>query len=136
MDATYLIRPVGVVRHRDDAVWIEVFDDYRAAMLGLEGFSHIHVLFWFHENDTPAERRTLAVHPRRDPANPLTGVFATHSPLRPNLIGLTRCRILAIEGGRIRVDALDAREGSPVVDIKCYIPDASPPADVRVPAWV
>jgi len=136
MPSTYRIHPVGVVRHRDDAVWIEIFDDYRAAMLGLEGFSHIHVLFWFHENDTAEGRRTLAVHPRRDPANPLTGVFATHSPLRPNLIGLTRCRILAIDDGRIRVDALDARDGSPVVDIKCYIPDASPPADVRVPAWV
>ena len=136
MPSTYLIHPVGVIRHRDDAVWIEIFDDYRAAMHGLEGFSHIHVLYWFHENDTPDGRRTLAVHPRRDPANPLTGVFATHSPLRPNLIGLTRCRILAIEGSRIRVDALDARDGSPVVDIKCYIPDASPPADVRVPAWV
>ena len=136
MPSTYLIHPVGVIRHRDEAVWIEIFDDYRAAMLGLEGFSHIHVLYWFHENDTPDGRRTLAVHPRRDPANPLTGVFATHSPLRPNLVGLTRCRILAIEDGRIRVDALDARDGSPVVDIKCYIPDASPPADVRVPAWV
>jgi tRNA-Thr(GGU) m(6)t(6)A37 methyltransferase TsaA len=136
MPSTYLIHPVGVIRHRDEAVWIEIFDDYRAALLGLEGFSHIHVLYWFHENDTPDGRRTLAVHPRRDPANPLTGVFATHSPLRPNLVGLTRCRILAIEDGRIRVDALDARDGSPVVDIKCYIPDASPPADVRVPAWV
>jgi tRNA-Thr(GGU) m(6)t(6)A37 methyltransferase TsaA len=136
MPSSYLIHPVGVVRHRDEAVWIEIFDDYRAAMHGLEGFSHIQVLYWFHENDTPDGRRTLAVHPRRDPANPLTGVFATHSPLRPNLIGLTRCRILAIEDGRIRVDALDARDGSPVVDIKCYIPDASPPADVRVPAWV
>ena len=136
MPSTYLIHPVGVIRHRDDAVWIEIFDGYRAAMLGLEGFSHIQVLFWFHENDTPEGRSTLAVHPRRDPANPLTGVFATHSPLRPNLVGLTRCRILAIEDGRIRVDALDARDGSPVVDIKCYIPDASPPADVRVPAWV
>ena len=136
MPSTYCIHPVGTIRNRDGEVWIDIFDDYREAMHGLEGFSHIHVLFWFHENDTPEGRGTLAVHPRRDPANPLTGVFATHSPLRPNLVGLTRCRILAIEGGRIRIEAIDARDGSPVVDIKCYIPDEPPPSDVRVPAWV
>jgi len=135
MTDTFTIRPVGTIRRQDDAVWIEILEDYRGAMSGLEGFSHIHVLFWFHENDTPEGRGTLAVHPRRDPANPLTGVFATHSPLRPNLVGLTRCRILSIEEGCIRIDAIDARDGSPVVDIKCYIPDALP-ADVRVPAWV
>jgi tRNA-Thr(GGU) m(6)t(6)A37 methyltransferase TsaA len=136
MHASYLIHPIGVVRKQDDAVWIDVAEEYRDAMLGLDGFSHIHVLFWFHENDTPADRRTLVVHPRRDPANPLTGVFATHAPIRPNLIGLSRCRILAIEDLRIRVDALDARDGSPVIDIKCFIPDAPGPTDVRVPAWV
>jgi tRNA-Thr(GGU) m(6)t(6)A37 methyltransferase TsaA len=105
-------------------------------MLGLEGFSHIDVLFWCHENDTPAERAVLRVHPRRDPANPLTGVFATRSPKRPNPMGLTRCRIVSLEGRRIRVEALDARDGSPVLDIKCHIPDPLPPEDVRLPAWV
>jgi tRNA (adenine37-N6)-methyltransferase len=136
MPAPFLIHPVGVIRMQADSTWIDVFEEYREAMRGLDDFSHIHVLFWFHENDTPEDRRTLVIHPRRDPANPLTGVFATHSPLRPNLIGLTRCRILAIEGLRIRVDALDARDGSPVIDIKCYIPDAPPEGEVRVPGWV
>ena len=130
------IYPVGVVRVVDGAVCIEIFDEYRDAMLGLEGFSHIHVLFWFHENDTAELRRTLQVHPRKDPSNPLTGVFATHSPKRPNLIGLTRCRILGIEGNRITIDAIDARDGSPVIDIKCFIPDAQPLAEVRLPKWV
>jgi len=132
----YTICPVGLIRKRDDTAWIEVFADYREAMLGLEGFSHIHVLFWFHENDTPEKRAVLQVHPRRDPANPLTGVFATHSPARPNLIGLTRCRVLAIEDNRIRIDAIDALDGSPVIDIKCFIPDREPLADTRLPDWV
>jgi tRNA-Thr(GGU) m(6)t(6)A37 methyltransferase TsaA len=136
MADSFTIGPVGLVRKNDEAVWIEIFAEYREAMLGLDGFSHIHVLFWFHENDTAELRRTLQVHPRKDPSNPLTGVFATHSPKRPNLIGLTRCRILGIEGNRITIDAIDARDGSPVVDIKCYIPDAPPPADVRLPEWV
>jgi tRNA-Thr(GGU) m(6)t(6)A37 methyltransferase TsaA len=136
MQPEFRIHPVGVVRVRENAAWIEVLEEYRDAMLGLEGFSHIHVLFWFHENDTPELRRTLQVHPRKDPSNPLTGVFATHSPLRPNLIGLTRCRIMGIEGSRISIDAIDARDGSPVIDIKCFIPDAKPPADIRLPQWV
>jgi tRNA-Thr(GGU) m(6)t(6)A37 methyltransferase TsaA len=136
MVETCTLHPIGLIRKTDDTAWIEIFAEYRDAMLGLEGFSHIHVLFWFHENDTPDLRRTLQVHPRKDPSNPLSGVFATHSPLRPNLIGLTRCRILGIEGTRIAIDAIDARDGSPVVDIKCFIPDAQPLSDVRLPDWV
>jgi tRNA-Thr(GGU) m(6)t(6)A37 methyltransferase TsaA len=136
MTAHYTIHPVGVVRKHDDQLWIEIFEAFRDAMLGLDGFSHVHVLFWFHENDTPELRRTLQVHPRKDPSNPLTGVFATHSPMRPNLIGLTRCRIMGIDEGRIWVDAIDARDGSPVIDIKCFIPDAQPLTDIRLPAWV
>jgi tRNA-Thr(GGU) m(6)t(6)A37 methyltransferase TsaA len=132
----YLLHPVGMVRLKGDTAWIEILDLYRDAMLGLEGFSHIYVFFWFHENDTDEHRHTLQVRPRSDPANPLTGVFATHSPKRPNLIGLTRCRIDGIEENRILVDSIDARDGSPVIDIKGFIPDAQPPADVQVPSWV
>jgi tRNA (adenine37-N6)-methyltransferase len=132
----YTIHPVGLIRKKDDTTWIEIRAEFLEAMLGLEGFSHIHVLFWFHENDTPELRRTLQVHPRHDPANPLTGVFGTHSPKRPNLIGLTRCRIIGIEGNRIAIDAIDARDGSPVIDIKCFIPDREPLAEVRLPDWV
>jgi tRNA-Thr(GGU) m(6)t(6)A37 methyltransferase TsaA len=136
MADTYTIHPIGLIRKKDDTAWIEIFAEYREAMLGLEGFSHINVLFWFHENDTAEPRRTLQVHPRKDPSNPLTGVFATHSPKRPNLIGLTRCRILGVEGNRVAIDAIDARDGSPVIDIKCFIPDREPLADLRLPNWV
>jgi tRNA-Thr(GGU) m(6)t(6)A37 methyltransferase TsaA len=132
----YTLYSVGVVRLKGDTPWVEIFDAYRDAMIGLEGFSHIHVFFWFHENDTAEHRRTLKVHPRNNPANPLTGVFATHSPKRPNLIGLTRCRIMGIEANRIRLDAIDARDGSPVIDIKGFIPEDSPSAGVQVPDWV
>lgn len=136
MRTEFSIYPVGVVRKKEDSAWIEIFEEYRGALLGLEGFSHVHVLFWFHVNDSPENRRILQVHPRRDPAKPLTGVFATHSPRRPNLIGLTRCRIEAIEGNVLRIDAIDALDGSPVIDIKCFIPDLAVLTDVRTPDWV
>ena len=80
------------------------------------------MLYWFHENDTPEKRRTLKVHPRRNLGNPLTGVFATHSPMRPNLIAMTRCRLIAVDGLTLTVDAIDARPGSPVIDIKSFFP--------------
>jgi tRNA-Thr(GGU) m(6)t(6)A37 methyltransferase TsaA len=125
MEGNYEIVPIGIVRKTDDRTWIEVEERYQDALLGLEGFSHIHVMYWFHENDTPELRNTLQVHPRKNPANPLTGVFATHSPLRPNPIALTLCRILSIQGTTIDVEGLDARDGSPLIDIKCYISERS-----------
>jgi tRNA-Thr(GGU) m(6)t(6)A37 methyltransferase TsaA len=136
MQETYSIKPVGIVRKREDKIWIEIFDEFADALLGLDGFSHIYVLYWFHQNDRPEKRRTLQVHPRKDPANPLTGVFATHSPQRPNLIALTLCRIEAISGNKVQIADIDAADGSPVIDIKCYIPGSVPDADVRLPAWV
>ena len=136
MPETFQIFPVGVVRKKEEATWIEIFDAYSDALLGLEGFSHIQVFFWFHENDTADRRKTLRVHPRKDKKNPLSGVFATHSPLRPNLIGLTICKIKSIKGRRIKIDDIDAFDGTPVIDIKCYIPGSVAESDIRLPTWV
>ena len=135
MRTAFEIFPVGIIRIKGHLTWIEVLDSYTDALLGLEGFSHIHVLFWFHHNDTPEKRRVLQVHPRNDPTNPLTGVFGTHSPMRPNLIGLTPCRITSIEGNRVYLEEIDASDGSPVIDIKGLIPNPLPASSVRVPKW-
>lgn len=136
MPETYQIFPVGVVHKKEEATWIEIFEPYADALLGLKGFSHILVFFWFHENDTADRRKTLRVHPRKDQKNPLTGVFGTHSPLRPNLIGLTLCKIKSIRGRRIQIEDIDAFDGTPVIDIKCYIPDSPAESDIRLPDWV
>ena len=134
MQQSFSIKPIGVVRKTGDDSCIEIFDEYADGLLGLEGFSHIYVFYWFDQNDTPEKRQTLQVHPRKDPGNPLTGVFATHSPARPNLIALTRCRIDAITGHIIEIKDIDAHDGSPVIDIKCYIPHED--EAVRLPDWV
>ena len=131
---SYSINPIGVVRKTDDDTCIEIFEEYVDGLLGLEGFSHIHVFYWFDQNDSPEKRQTLQVHPRKDPNNPLTGVFATHSPQRPNLSALTRCKISRIIGTLIEIDDIDAHDGSPVIDIKCYIPHED--EAVRLPDWV
>ncbi|MGD8990366.1 MAG: tRNA (N6-threonylcarbamoyladenosine(37)-N6)-methyltransferase TrmO [Desulfobacterales bacterium] len=136
MPVSFQIFPVGVVNKKDESTWIEIFEPYADALLGLEGFSHILVFFWFHDNDTPDRRNTLRVHPRKDEKNPLTGVFGTHSPRRPNLIGLTRCKVTSIDGRCIHIEDIDAFDETPVIDIKCYIPDPPPESDIRLPSWV
>ena len=136
MKESFRIFPIGVVKKQNETGWIEIFDDFSGGLLGLAEFSHIQVLFWFHENDESEKRAVLQVHPRRDNRNPLTGVFATHSPVRPNLIGLTLCRIRSIEGNIIYIEDIDALDGTPVIDIKCYIPHTVGESEVRVPEWV
>ena len=81
------------------------------------------------------ERGILQVHPRHNKSNPLTGVFATHAPVRPNLIGLTRCRLLEVVGNILNIDQIDAYDGSPVIDIKAFFPDEEPLPDCRFPDW-
>jgi tRNA-Thr(GGU) m(6)t(6)A37 methyltransferase TsaA len=135
MTSAIKVYPVGVVRKQLQRVWLEIDPAYAPALIGLENYSHINVFYWFHENDQSEQRRILQVHPRGDQNNPLTGVFATHAPVRPNLIALTRCRLKTIHSGRVYLETIDARDGSPVLDIKGYIPgDADEP--FTVPEWV
>ncbi len=137
MKVQYHISPVGVIRNTDDGVRIEIHERYADALLGIEGFSHLMVLFWFHHNDTPEGRTVLQVHPRKDPENPRTGVFATHSPLRPNLLGLTFCRQLSRSGNTIHIEKIDAIDGTPVIDIKPHIPlDDLDGVEIKLPYWV
>ena len=115
---TFEISPIGWVRKADGKTTIEIEKAYQPAMLGLEQFESIWVLYWFDRNDNPEQRAILQVHPRRNPDNPLRGVFATRAPVRPNLIALSRCRILSIEGTTIEIDGIDALPDTPVLDIK------------------
>ena len=134
-DQPFKVYAIGTIRKEDGRVWIDIAPDYRDAMAGLEEFSHIVVCYWFDRNDTAVERRRLKVHPRGDRRNPLTGVFATHSPKRPNLIAISNCRILSIENTAILIDAIDAFDRTPVIDIKCYIPSRIDDSRVRMPPW-
>lgn len=137
MPQTFEILPIGMVRKEDDTtVWIDIAPEYEQGLLGLENFSHITVLYWFDRNDTPEQRRILRVHPRKNKANPLTGVFATHAPVRPNPIALTICKLLSVQGRLLRIETIDALDGSPVVDIKAYIPPKGEELEARVPVWV
>jgi tRNA-Thr(GGU) m(6)t(6)A37 methyltransferase TsaA len=131
----FYIYPVGIIRRREDTARIDIYPPYREGLLGLDQFSHIHVLYWLHINDTTEKRKTLKVHPRKNPANPLTGVFATHSPRRPNPLALSLCQVRAVDDDGIDIEDIDAFDGSPVIDIKAYFPRDADDLPIRYPAW-
>ena len=94
--------------------WLVFEEPVLEGLLGIEPGDDLLVLTWLDR----AARETLRVHPRGNPANAIQGVFATRSPDRPNPIGLHRVKVLAVEGARIRVNNLEALDGTPVLDVK------------------
>lgn len=130
------MEPIGKIHKKDKGVWIEMDARFQDGLLGLDDFSHVWVFWWFDRNDTPDKRATLQVHPRGNRQNPLTGVFATRSPARPNLIALTLCEIRSIKGNRIILADIDAFDETPVVDLKPYIPSIDRQTHVRLPSWL
>ncbi|OGD53791.1 tRNA (N6-threonylcarbamoyladenosine(37)-N6)-methyltransferase TrmO [Candidatus Bathyarchaeota archaeon RBG_13_60_20] len=107
-----------VTRVEEDLSTIEVLPEYRDGLYRLSEHKHIVVLYWFHLRDDKKHRGTLQVVPRRHGETELRGVFASHSPSRPNPIGLTEVELLSVEGCTLTVRGLDALVDSPIVDIK------------------
>ena len=94
--------------------WIEFDPEIAPAAAQLERGEHLVLLTWLDR----ADRDVLQVHPRDDPNRPLTGVFSTRSPDRPNPVGLHDVEVLEVDGARIRVSGLEALDGTPVLDVK------------------
>lgn len=127
-DARPRLRPIGIIRShltsrarapRQGAegapdAWLEVHDSVAAGLDGLAPGDTIIIVTWLHE----ARRDVLAVHPRNDERRPLTGVFATRSPDRPNPLGLHPVTVKRISRNRLRIGPIEAIDGTPVVDIK------------------
>jgi tRNA-Thr(GGU) m(6)t(6)A37 methyltransferase TsaA len=131
----FKVHPIGYVKKSDDRMLIVLDKKYQEGLLGLEQWSHVQVIWWFDQNDTPQQRSILQVHPRGNPQNPLTGVFACRAPVRPNLIGLSLCKVLAVKDNAIEVETIDAFEGTPVLDLKPFAPGQDSASGVKVPKW-
>ena len=114
----YEVHPIGWVRKTEGRTTIVVDKKYEQAMLGVDKLSEIWVIWWFDRNDTPEKRSILQVHPRGNKDNPIRGVFATHSPVRPNLIAMTRCKVISVKDHVIEVEGIDAFPDTPVLDLK------------------
>jgi len=113
---------------------IEIDPTLTEALEGLEGFSHIIVLYWMHR--AVFDKRQLKTYPMGNKVAGVQGLFAVRTPNRPNPIGKTTVRLLERHGNILKVQGLDAIDGSPVLDIKLYIPGYDSAADAIVPSWV
>jgi len=114
----FTVHPIGWIRKSEGRTTIVVDKKYQAGLLGLEKFPEVWVLYWFDRNDTPEKRSILQVHPRGNKDNPKRGVFATHSPVRPNLIAMSRCKIISVKDNVIEIESIDAFADTPVLDLK------------------
>lgn len=130
------VRFIGVVAGVEgDISTIRIYEEFCPGLLGVEGYSHLIVLYWLHERDTPRHRGTLRVYPRRGRVNRLRGVYACRSPSRPNPVGHTVVELVGVEGCELTVRGLDALDGSPLVDIKPYSPRSDSFPEARTPDW-
>jgi tRNA (Thr-GGU) A37 N-methylase len=104
------------------------------SLAGLDAFSHLEVVFHFHLAD-PGRVHTAARRPRGNPDWPAVGIFAQRGKDRPNRLGVSRCRLLGVDGLDVRVRGLDAIDGTPVLDVKPYMAEFGPLGEVTQPAW-
>jgi len=120
------IQPTGAAGIRGT---IELFDEYHAGLKDLEGFSHIILLYHFHRS----QGFNLQVVPFMD--SELRGLFATRAPKRPNPIGISVVQLDKIENGVLHIQNVDIMDGTPLLDIKPYVPEFDSPQDIRT-GWL
>lgn len=135
--AAFTLNPIGRVEHTQQGTQIRLDEKFIPALEGLEGFSHIQLLYWFDGCDFPQARSLFAVEKPYVKGPDTLGIFATRSPARPNPIALSSAQITYIdrENGVIGLTYADANEGSPVLDIKPYTPSLDRVESPYVPAW-
>ncbi len=135
------LKPIGIIHSpykvrkecppqgREEMCEIEILREYGEGLKDIEGFSHLILLYWLHS----AEGHSLLVrtpwHSERH------GLFATRNPNRPNPIGFSVVELIEVSGNRLKVKGLDALEGTPLLDIKPYLPEIDARSNVRT-GWV
>ncbi len=137
--------PIGIVRNKLEEPgrreWQKVISEIiidkelETALDGVEGFSHLIIVYWMHKLP-PRQQPPIKVHPRGEHSLPLVGVFASRSPSRPNPIGITVVKLLGRQGNILKVAGLDALNGTPLLDIKPYIPSHDSIKDAVIPEWL
>ncbi|MDK2942309.1 MAG: tRNA (adenine37-N6)-methyltransferase [Acetobacterium sp.] len=131
------LKPIGTIHVEGTEMFIELDERYRQGLAGLDGFSHINVLWWFSEFDNQEARGVLSSPQPYKQAPEVMGVFATRSPLRPNPLALTAVSVLDLDNqtGIIKIAYIDANDGTPVLDIKPYTPSLDRVENPQVPSW-
>jgi tRNA-Thr(GGU) m(6)t(6)A37 methyltransferase TsaA len=139
------LTPIGFVRNNIKEPGIEdwrtvtseiiIEENLKEALSRIDEFSHIIVIYWMHKLP-PSQRSIIKVHPKANQNLPLVGVFASRSPARPNPIGVTTVKLLERRDNVLKVTGLDAINGTPVLDIKPYIPGDDSSTEAKTPGWL
>jgi tRNA-Thr(GGU) m(6)t(6)A37 methyltransferase TsaA len=132
------LEPIGYVQGGS----VVLKEEFTEALLGLEEYSHLYLIFWLHKV-TSQGRRTIKVSYASKgggEGEPITqiGVFATRLPYRKNPLGLTLVKLVEVRGNRLKVEGLDVWDGTPVLDIKPYtgyLKDRPVEAEIRIAPW-
>ena len=136
------LKPIGTVRNhvKEPTVggWakvtsrLEVDKEYAGGLQGLEGYTHVTVVYWMNQVDSC----TITHVPQGREDVPEVGIFACRCPTRPNPIGISTAELLGVRKNQLTVKGLDAIDGTPIVDIKPYTPQYDLRERARVPKWV
>jgi tRNA-Thr(GGU) m(6)t(6)A37 methyltransferase TsaA len=140
------MQPIGYVRSKVkeprpdgwDSVECDVVlrPELEPMLLNLGDYSHIIAVFWPHKVPDDVRGSKPQIHPRDDEQYPLMGILATRSQIRPNPVLTSPVRLLSVKGSILHVRGLDAIDGTPVLDIKPYLPHHDSIPDAKVPDWV
>jgi tRNA-Thr(GGU) m(6)t(6)A37 methyltransferase TsaA len=134
---TYQLHPIGYVRAAEDSFCLEILEPYRPALKEMRQFSHLLIFWWADQEDTPDRRAILTTELPYAPGV-TAGVFACRAPYRPNPIALTTMFVLDVdeENGLVYLPWIDAADGTPILDLKPYIPISDRIRDVSVAEWL
>ncbi|MGQ4912359.1 MAG: tRNA (N6-threonylcarbamoyladenosine(37)-N6)-methyltransferase TrmO [Candidatus Thorarchaeota archaeon] len=134
---SFTVVPIGHVSKVEETIKIVIDDEFSAGLTHVELFSHVIILWWIDRRDNPGDRTTLLTNPPRNKGLTPSGVFACRSPSRPNPIGHTIAAVLRVDhdAGEVYLDHMDADDGTPVLDIKPYMPSSDCVSDARVAPW-
>ena len=137
-----ILRPIGIVRSRiepgaardatEQVATLQILPAYTEGLDGIEQFSHLTIVYWLNRSQWNGR---LKVHPRGRSDLPLTGVFATRSPVRPNPIAVSVVRLVSRDGNELTVAGLDAFNETPILDIKPFVLGPELLGEVQVPDW-
>ena len=134
--SSFGIHQIGEVKIEKESCYIEIYQPFISGLRHIEKFSHIFVLWWISMRDNPMDRSNLLASPPKLEKPIETGVFSSRSPARPNPIGLTKVKLMEVNNNRLYIDRIDAIDGTPVLDVKPYLPgDSVEISDLKLPEW-
>jgi len=131
------LNTIGYIKAEKGRFYVSIKEDYKEALKGLEGFSHINLIWWGNHSETSEKRAILTVKKPYKKGPDVLGIFSTRSEIRPNPVLVSISAVMNIDHskGIIKLPWIDAENGSPVLDIKPYLPCSDRVKDVSVPDW-